>query len=51
MLSAAIQNGWLDREKSILESLLAFKRAGADGILTYFAVEAAELLNSTGATT
>ncbi|MCP4783117.1 MAG: porphobilinogen synthase [Fuerstiella sp.] len=48
MLSAAIQNGWLDREKSILESLLAFKRAGADGILTYFAVEAAELLNSTG---
>lgn len=51
MLSAAIQNGWLDREKSILESLLAFKRAGADGILTYFAVEAAELLNSTGSST
>ncbi len=48
MLSAAIQNGWLDREKTILESLLAFKRAGADGILTYFAVEAAELLKSAG---
>ena len=48
MLSAAIQNGWLHREQSIMESLLAFKRAGADGILTYFAVEAAELLKSTG---
>ena len=44
MLQAAIQNGWLDGEKVILESLLAFKRAGADGILTYCAMEAAELL-------
>lgn len=44
MLQAAIQNGWLDGNKVILESLLAFKRAGADGILTYFAMEAAELL-------
>ena len=44
MLAAAAANGWLDREKSILESLLAFKRAGADGILTYFAPEAARLL-------
>jgi porphobilinogen synthase len=44
MLCAAAQNGWLDREKAILESLLAFKRAGADGILTYFAVEAARLV-------
>jgi porphobilinogen synthase len=44
MLCAAAQNGWLDRNKVILESLLAFKRAGADGILTYFAVEAARLL-------
>ncbi len=44
MLQAAIQNGWLDGEKVILESLLAFKRAGADGILTYYAVEAAKLL-------
>jgi porphobilinogen synthase len=44
MLCAAAQNGWLDRSKVILESLLAFKRAGADGILTYFALEAARLL-------
>jgi porphobilinogen synthase len=44
MLMAAIEKGWLDREKTILESLLAFKRAGADGVLTYFAVEVAELL-------
>jgi porphobilinogen synthase len=44
MLCAAAQNGWLDREKSLLESLLAFKRAGADAILTYFALEAAKLL-------
>ena len=45
MLSAAAQNGWLDRKKVMLESLLCFKRAGADGVLTYFAVEAAEALN------
>ncbi|HEY2761270.1 MAG TPA: porphobilinogen synthase [Pirellulales bacterium] len=44
MLSAAAQNGWLDRDKTMLESLLAFKRAGADGILTYFAIAAAQLL-------
>ena len=44
MLAAAAQNGWLDRDKTVLESLLAFKRAGADGVLTYFAVEAARLL-------
>jgi porphobilinogen synthase len=44
MLVAAAQNGWLDRNKVILESLLGFKRAGADGILTYFALEAAKLL-------
>jgi porphobilinogen synthase len=44
MLCAAAQNGWLDRDKSILESLLAFKRAGADAILTYFALEVARLL-------
>src|SRR4051812_1971026 len=44
MLCAAAQNGWLDRNKSVLESLLAFKRAGADAILTYFALEAARLL-------
>jgi porphobilinogen synthase len=44
MLCAAAQNGWLDRRKSVLESLLAFKRAGADAILTYFALEVARLL-------
>jgi len=41
MLCAAAQNGWLDRKAVVLESLLAFKRAGADAILTYFAEEAA----------
>lgn len=46
MMMAAIQNGWLDREKSILESLLGFRRAGCNGILTYFAVEAARLLRA-----
>lgn len=44
MIAGAIEQGWLDRDKAILESLLAFKRAGADGVLTYFAVEAAGLL-------
>jgi len=44
MLTAAAQNGWLDRKKVMLESLLCFKRAGADGVLTYFAVEAATAL-------
>ncbi|MEM6689998.1 MAG: porphobilinogen synthase [Planctomycetota bacterium] len=42
MLHAAAQKGWLDLDKVMMESLLAFKRAGADGILTYFAVEAAK---------
>ncbi|MBU6467764.1 MAG: porphobilinogen synthase [Betaproteobacteria bacterium] len=45
MLQGAIQSGWLDK-KCILESLLAFKRAGADGVLTYFAIQAAEMLKS-----
>ena len=44
MLKAAIQNGWLDEKACVLESLLAFKRAGADGILTYFALDAAAWL-------
>ena len=44
MLVGAAQNGWLDRTKVMLESLLSFKRAGADGVLTYFAIEAAEYL-------
>jgi hypothetical protein len=43
MLKAAAQNGWLDHDAVMMESLLAFKRAGADGILTYFAVDAARL--------
>lgn len=45
MLKAAAQNGWLQHDQVMLESLLAFKRAGADGILTYFALDAARLLN------
>jgi porphobilinogen synthase len=44
MLKAASQNGWLDEERCMMEALLAFKRAGADGILTYFALDAARLL-------
>ncbi len=44
MLKAAAQNGWLDGEACMMESLLGFKRAGADGILTYFALEASRLL-------
>jgi porphobilinogen synthase len=46
MLKAAAQNGWLDHDKVMMESLLAFKRAGADGILTYFALDAARLLRA-----
>jgi porphobilinogen synthase len=48
MITAAAQNGWMDRERAMMESLLAFKRAGADGVLTYFAVEAAGVLRRTG---
>jgi porphobilinogen synthase len=44
MLKAAAQNGWLDGEACMMESLLCFKRAGADGVLTYFALEAARVL-------
>ena len=44
MIMAAVQNGWLDRDKAIMESMIAFKRAGADGILTYFAPEIAKKL-------
>ena len=44
MLKAAAQNGWLDHDAVMMESLLAFKRAGADGVLTYFALEAARLI-------
>ncbi len=48
MLAGAIERDWLAREATILESLTAFKRAGADGILTYFALQAAQLLNRDG---
>ena len=46
MLKAAAQNGWLDHDAVMLESLLSFKRAGADGVLTYFAIQTAELLKN-----
>ena len=45
MLQAAAANGWLDGQATMMESLLAFKRAGCDGVLTYFAIAAAELLH------
>ncbi|MFZ6735943.1 porphobilinogen synthase [Undibacterium sp. Ji42W] len=48
MIKAAAQNGWLDHNKTMMESMLAFKRAGADGILTYFARDVARLLKHTG---
>jgi porphobilinogen synthase len=44
MIVAAAQNGWIDRDRAMMESLLAFRRAGADGVLTYFAPQAAEML-------
>ena len=46
MIQAAARNGWLDGEKCMMESLIAFKRAGADGVLSYFSVAAAKLLKS-----
>jgi porphobilinogen synthase len=46
MLKAAAQNGWLDHDAVMMESLMAFKRAGADGVLTYFALEAARLIKA-----
>ncbi|MBU0689156.1 MAG: porphobilinogen synthase [Gammaproteobacteria bacterium] len=48
MLKAAAQNGWLNEEACVLEALLSFKRAGADGVLTYFALDAARWLKSGG---
>ncbi len=44
MIEGAARNGWLDGDKAMMESLLAFKRAGADAVLTYFAPRAAKLL-------
>ena len=46
MLKAAAANGWLDHDAVMMESLLAFKRAGADGVLTYFALDAARKLKA-----
>jgi porphobilinogen synthase len=46
MIKAAAANGWLDHDAVMLESLLAFKRAGADGVLSYFAIEAAQAMNA-----
>jgi porphobilinogen synthase len=46
MIAAAAQNGWIDGERAMMESLVAFKRAGADGVLTYFAPQAAEKLKA-----
>ncbi|HEX6740622.1 MAG TPA: porphobilinogen synthase [Sphingomicrobium sp.] len=46
MIAAASGNGWLDGDRAMMESLLAFKRAGADGVLSYFALDAARLLRS-----
>ena len=46
MIQAAAANGWLDGEKAMMESLIAFKRAGADGVLTYFAPKVAERLKA-----
>lgn len=44
MIKAAAQNGWIDHDKTMMEAMLSFKRAGADGILTYFAREVARKL-------
>ena len=48
MLQGAIENNWLDKNNTIIESLTCFKRAGCDGILTYFALDAAMILDETG---
>jgi porphobilinogen synthase len=48
MLKAAAQNGWLDHDKVMMESMMAFKRAGADGVLTYFALDVARKLKAGG---
>jgi porphobilinogen synthase len=48
MLEAAARNGWLDGDRVMMETLVGFKRAGADAILTYFAPRAAAILNANG---
>ena len=45
MLKAAAQNGWIDNDNALLEALLSFKRAGADGVISYYSMEAATLLS------
>src|SRR5947209_14122289 len=46
MIMAAVQNGWLDHERAMLESLMGFKRAGCSGVLTYFAIDAARAMKN-----
>jgi porphobilinogen synthase len=46
MIKAAALNGWIDGERAMLESLMAFKRAGCDGVLSYFAIEAAQAIRA-----
>ena len=46
MIKGAALNGWIDGEKAMLESLMAFRRAGCDGVLTYFAIEAAKAIGA-----
>ena len=46
MIMAAAQNGWIDGDKAMMESLMAFKRAGCDGVLTYFAPRVAKLIRA-----
>ena len=46
MIMAAAERGWIDADRAMMESLLAFKRAGADGVLTYFAPRAAQMLRN-----
>jgi porphobilinogen synthase len=46
LIRAAAKNGWLDHDKVMMEAMLAFKRAGADGVLTYFALDIARKLKA-----
>jgi len=46
MIAGAARNGWIDGDRAMMEALLGFKRAGADGILTYFAAQAAEKIKA-----
>jgi porphobilinogen synthase len=46
MIKAAAQNGWIDEDRAVLETMMAFKRAGADGVVTYFAPKVAEMLGA-----